>query len=292
MPWRERTLAKGFGLELSGARLGPDLPHEDRLAVRAAVFRHAVVVLPGQDLSDADLHDFAASIGEVAHLPSAAGMPVMTVAPLTNLDADGKLLAPDAWSVRQARANELWHTDTTYVRPRTTFSMLHARTVPPTGGDTQFCDTRRAFEALAEEEQERLEKLCASHSLLHSRSLAGFDDWTDEDRIRFAPVERPLVYLHVESGRKALCLAAHIADFSGMTREASQALLRELTARATVPENCYAHRWQPGDLVIWDNRCTMHRATPFDGTKYAREMRTIRLVDRSDIAVGAQTRDS
>jgi alpha-ketoglutarate-dependent 2,4-dichlorophenoxyacetate dioxygenase len=282
MPWNERRLTPGFGLELSGQTIGPELPQGERTAVYNAVMQYGVVVVSGQSLSDDALFDFAASVGEVNPTPNVTGVPPTRVMPLSNIDAEGRLLPPDDWWVRQNMANELWHTDLTFMRPRATVSMLYGREVPPTGGNTEFCDMRLAYEALSPEEQVKLDSLTSYHSIMHSRATYGFDEWSREDQKRFPPIPRSLVAHHEESGRKALILASHISAIDGYDDKDATALVGELTARATAPEHCYAHRWSQGDLLLWDNRCVMHRATPFDVANHRRDMRAVRLIDLAD----------
>ena len=283
MPWSERPLTERFGVALSGLVIGPDLPQADRMAIYDSVVEHGVVVVTGQSLNDDDFFDFASSIGAVTPSPVMSGVPQSRVLPIGNVDAEGKLLAPDNWSVKQNQANELWHIDLTFMRPRATISMLYGRRCPPSGGNTEFCDLRLAYEALSPEEQLRLDPLTASHSIVHSRRVYGLDEFTDDDRRRFQPTERPLVARHEENSRKALLLASHIETVSGHDRAASAALIRDLTELATVPGNVYSHRWTAGDFLLWDNRSVMHRATPYDVAGEPREMKALRLYDTADV---------
>ncbi len=287
MVWTTCTLARGFGIELSGQRLNdPDLPQAERDAVFEAVTQHGVAVVAAQDLSDDDLYDFASSVGvvieNISYAKDANTVERQKVFRISNLGADGEILPASDGMNRQNSANELWHIDSTYLRPWHFVSMLYGKEVPPEGADTEFCDLRQAWEALSPEEQAGLEGRTAQHSLMQSRSLVGFTEWSEEDRGRFGPVERPLVAVHAPSGRKALCIASHIHSISGMTDEAAVALVADLSTRAAAPERCYAHRWRQGDLLLWDNRAVMHRATPYAVESHRRDMRTVRLVDLAD----------
>ena len=284
MPWTTRPLTEHFGIELSGARIGPDLPQADRQAVYEAVVQHGVAVVRGQRLSDDELYDFADSLGVVVPMPKdIPDIPSARVQALSNLDADGNLLPPDHPYVRQNTANELWHVDQTYMRPRATVSMLYGLVIPPEGGNTEFCDLRLAYEALTPEQQARFAPLTATHSTLHSRKLTGFTDWSEAALAMLGSVDRPLIGFHEATGRKTLALASHISEVSGHSPEESAALMRALTERATSPERCYSHRWRAGDMLLWDNRCVMHRARPFDLTRHGRDMRSVRLVDTADV---------
>jgi alpha-ketoglutarate-dependent 2,4-dichlorophenoxyacetate dioxygenase len=284
MGWIERKLTEGFGLELTGQALGPDLPLSERRAVYEAVIHHGVVVLPGQDLSNDDIADFAHSLGPTIELPTAIGEVPPVVDSLTNLDKEGNFLPADSMVNLASKANELWHIDSTYQWPRATVSMLYGKVIPPTGGNTEFCDVRRAWERLPAEEQAGLEGLIASHSVIHSRELAGFTAWPDEYRELFKAIDRPLVRAHEETGRKALLVASHIEALTGYSKEETVALVGDLIRRATVPDNVYSHRWRVGDFLLWDNRCVMHRARPYEIASQARDLRTIRLMDVAEMA--------
>jgi len=282
MPWTEHRLTERVGIALSGERIGPELSQADRLAVRAATERYGVTVIRDQALSDEDIYDFVASLGDkVVEVETAEGVPPHSrgVMPLGNVDKDGNILPADDWNVQQNLANELWHTDMTFVTPRASLSLLYGRTVPAEGGDTEFCDTRLFWESLSAEEWARLHGLTCAHSVIHSRRKYGFTEWPQEVIDRFPPIVRPMVNLQRSTGRTALTLAAYIERIDGMTAEESEALVADLTARATVRENVYAHRWQAGDLLIWDNSCMMHRARPFDMAIHARDLRAVRLCD-------------
>ena len=282
MAWSERRLTPGFGVELSGQRIDDALPQSERDAIYAAAMRYGLVVIPGQSLTDDALHDFAGTLGTVFAAPKVEGVPPTKVLPISNVDDAGEQLPPDDWWVRQNMANELWHIDNTFMRPRATLSFLYGREVTPVGGNTEFCDTRLAWESLSDEMKTGLESLTAYHSIMHSRSTYGFDEWSREEQERFPPIPRPLVELHRESGRKAMILASHIAAVGDLGPEDTAAMMNLYMGLATIPENCYAHRWTQGDLLLWDNRCIMHRATPFDVAKYRRDMRGLRLMDLAD----------
>jgi len=279
--WTVRRLHPRFGAELSGPRITAALDPALSSAVREAVYRYGVVVIPAQDLTDAELRTFAATLGKVMERNAVTGKPA-TVFRLSNLDQHGNILPAADRALRLTDGNELWHTDSTYARPRSTISLLHARLIPPQGGDTEFCDTRCAYEDLSAAMQSELAGLTACHSLIYSRALTGFTAWTDEERVRFAPIERPLVHRHAESGRLALCLASHIGAIKPLTAEQWWPLLQSLMSAATAPASVYAHRWQAGDLLLWDNRCTMHRVRPYDQLRHRRDMRSTRLDDEND----------
>ena len=288
MGWTHRNLAPRFGIELSGQRLNdPDLPQAQKQAAFDAVTRHGVAVVRDQQLSDDDLYAFACAVGSVientSYSKDANTVEAQKVFRISNLDKDGAILPVDDWMNRQNSSNERWHIDSTYLKPWHFVSMLYGKEVPPEGADTEFCDTRLLWEALSPEEQASFEGRTAQHSLYQSRRLAGFTEWSEDDKGRFGPVERPLVAVHPPTGRKALWIASHIESISGMEDDAATALVTELSERLTLPERCYAHRWRQGDLLLWDNRAVMHRATSYAIGAHRRDMRTVRLVDLEDV---------
>ena len=282
MSWTERRLKGHFAVELTGPKLTPDQPQSVRDAVYEAVTREGVAVVRDQDLTDDELEAFASSLGMVLSY-SGIGNDLPNILPITNIGPDGKLLPADNDHMRASVANMLWHIDSTYTRPRATVSMLLGKIIPPEGGNTEFCDLRHAWDRLPPQEQLRLKGMTASHSIIHSRSMTGYSDWTDEIRARLPSIDRPLVRDHEETGRTALLIASHIEKLTGLSGEESVALVADLTARATTPDNVYAHVWRPGDLLLWDNRCVMHRATRYEMDKYPRDVRTARLVDVAEL---------
>jgi alpha-ketoglutarate-dependent 2,4-dichlorophenoxyacetate dioxygenase len=281
MGWTTRKLTEHFGIELSGQDLASDLPQAEKQAVYDAVAQYGVAVVKGQDLTNDELYRFGASVGEVVELPRVNGVVPGHVAALSNLDADGNILPLDARVNKELTTSYVWHVDSTYVRPRVRMSMLFGRVVPSGCAHTEFCDLRLAWEALSPEEQARLDGLTALHWLIHSRRAADIP-CSEEDLQRYRPIERPLVAVHQESGRKALCIASHVSGIKGMEDTEALALVGELIERAAVPERCYTHHWSPGDLLLWDNHAVMHRATPYDVTVHKRDMHTLRLEDLAD----------
>ena len=277
-----------FGALLNTHQQVAEFSDDQAEQLRFIVERFGVVVIRDQLLSDAELGELAAKMGTIwspTSVKSSYGSP--TNSPtfrLTNMDEAGQILPADAKSIALNVANELWHTDATYTWPGATISLLYSVIVPPTGGDTEFCDTRTAYQRLTNDEKEQVARLTARHSLLHSRSQTGFNDWTDEQRIAFPEIARPLARFHEPTGRMALCLASHISGIEGWDDDRARKLIDDLTARAVEPQNVYRHEWREGDLLFWDNRCTMHRARPYDISRYPRDLRSTRLVDETELA--------
>jgi alpha-ketoglutarate-dependent 2,4-dichlorophenoxyacetate dioxygenase len=167
---------------------------------------------------------------------------------------------------------QLWHTDLSFRQASATWSILHAKVIPPAGGDTEFADTRAGYDELPDAMKTRLESLVAEHSLWHSSAKRGGYLPTEEERRSIPPARHKLVQRHPVSGRNALYISSHASHIIGMPFEEGETLLDELIEFATQPQFVYCHKWHVGDLVIWDNRCTMHRATPFEATDHVRDM--------------------
>ena len=249
--------------------------------------RYAVAVLRAQHISDEEHIAFSRRFGELEASPhfgvGKGGRVRMAHAELfdvSNLDENGEILPEDDRRRVFRLANEMWHTDSSFMPRGARYSLLHAIVVPPRGADTEFADMRAAYDALSERKKNEIEGLVVEHSTFYSRSLVGYR-FTPEELTRRTATPQYLVQTHPSSGRKALYLASHASHVVGWPIEKGRALLRELTEHATQREFVYTHKWREGDLVIWDNRCTMHRATPFADTAARRDLR--RTTVRGDL---------
>src|SRR5215471_9927719 len=278
-----------FAAQITGVDLSRPIDDNLRQAIERAMDTHAVGVLPGQRLDDDRQIAFARLYGPLEVSPpvqTKSGSIVFNtrvqhreIFDVSNLDEQGGILyEKDARAVYRL-GNQLWHTDSSFRQKSAAWSMLHARVIPPEGGDTEFADTRAAYDALPEAMKRRLDGLVAEHSIWHSRGKLGGYVPTEEERRLRPPARHPLVRRHPGSGRHALYIASHASHIIGMPFDEGQALLAELIAHATQPRFVYVHKWQLGELVIWDNRCTMHRATPFATTGHVRDMRRTTVID-------------
>ena len=176
-------------------------------------------------------------------------------------------------------ANQLWHTDSSFKRIPAKYSLLSARVVPASGGETEFADLRAACDALPEAMKMRMESLVAEHCLFYSRAIIGFADFTEQERAIAPAMPQVLVRYLPGSRRKSLYLASHASRIVGMPIPEGRLLLRDLTDHSTRREFVYRHCWKCGDLVMWDNRCTMHRGRPYDDLGERREMRRTTVQD-------------
>jgi len=276
-----------FVAEISGIDLAKPLDPADRDAIEAAIDRYAVVVFRGQRLSDDRQIEFAGHFGPIhssaqraRHHSIKHRLERTEIADISNLDGDGKVLEVNARRRLDWLANRLWHTDASFRAVPGALSMLYAHVVPDEGGDTEFADLRAAYDALDDAARRRIEGLVAMHSIWHSRGQLDVTKYTPEELASLPPVPQRVVRTHPGSKRKTLYLAAHASHIVGMPVPDGRLLLMELMEHATKPQFVHAHRWREGDLVIWDNRCTMHRARPFDTTK----VRDLRRVTTRDVA--------
>jgi alpha-ketoglutarate-dependent 2,4-dichlorophenoxyacetate dioxygenase len=263
-----------------------DLPHledeETLAAIRAGMDRYAVLVFHNQAFTDELQLGFAERLdGQLNRVGVLSGSRFSdrALVDISNLDESGDVL--DTYSRRRmySLGNRLWHCDASFNEPRGRYSMLHAREIPPVGGETEFCDLRAAYDALDDETKEMIEGLNAHHSILHSRKYLGFEEFTPEETARLAGAVHPLVHTIPGSGRKSLYIASHASHIIDWPVPDGRLLLLDLRDHAVQKEFRYTHSWTAGDLVIWDNRCTMHRGLPYEDTKYRRELRRVTTVD-------------
>ena len=255
--------------------------------IEAAFNRSGILVFPGQRLTDEQQLAFSRLFGPLEVNPNYAGAKMRLradVADISNLDAGGQVLARDDRRNLFNLGNQLWHTDSSFKHLPAKCSLLSARELPISGpmggGETEFADLRAAWDALPETKKHQLDGLVVEHSIFRSRSQIGFADFNDEIFKQLPPVRQALVRHHPASGRTSLYLASHASHIIGWPVEEGRALLEELIAFATQPQFVYQHRWTVGDLVMWDNRCTMHRGRPYDDT----QRRVLHRTTVSDIA--------
>jgi alpha-ketoglutarate-dependent 2,4-dichlorophenoxyacetate dioxygenase len=273
-----------FAAEMTGVDLRTPPPPELVESIDAAMDQYAVVVVRDQYLDDDQQLAFARAMGPLEPFVAVVDqhlhrLKYREMVDISNLDVDGSVMAADDRRRMFNLGNLLWHSDSSFKAIPAKYSMLHARVIPPVGGQTEFADMRAAYDALPEAEKVRIEPLVCDHSLIYSRALLGFDAWTEQEAQQFAPVPQRLVRRHAGSGRRSIYLSAHIGTIHGWRRPEAMVLIRELMEHATQPRFVYRHEWRLHDLVIWDNRCTMHRARPYDDRRFKRDMRRLTLED-------------
>ncbi len=282
MPVNIRQIGPCFAGEVDGIDICRPLSPAEVAAIHAGMDRYAVLVFHGQDIDDEQQLAFTRSLGEIElaigsglRAPSDYRLPT-TFADVSNLDKDNRPMARDDRRRLFAIGNRLWHSDSSFKPTPAKYSLLHARSIPSKGGNTEFADMRAAYDALDDETKAAVEGLVCEHSQIYSRQQLGFFDLTDEERERFAPVRQVLVRTHPVTGRKSLYLASHAGAIIGWPIPEARAFLRDLIEHATQREFTYSHKWRVGDLVMWDNRQTMHRGRPFPAEE-ARDVRRTTL---------------
>lgn len=279
-----RPLHPLFCAEVLGVDLREPPSAELAAAIDAAMDRFAVVVVRAQQIDDDQQMAFATALGPLEDTPAVVDahrhrLKHREMVDISNLETDGSILAADDRRRMFNLGNRLWHSDSSFKSTPAKYSMLHARVIPPEGGETEFADMRAAWDALPADMRSRIDQLVCDHSLIYSRALLGFDAFTPAEREQFAPVPQRLVRRHPGSGRRSIYLSSHIGTIHGWPRPEALSLIRDLTEHATQREFVYRHTWREHDLVIWDNRCTMHRARAFDDLRYKRDMRRLTLRD-------------
>jgi alpha-ketoglutarate-dependent 2,4-dichlorophenoxyacetate dioxygenase len=274
-----------FAAKLSGFDAARPLDEETVRAIRTLIDRHAVLVLPDQRLDDESQLAFARNFGEIEAPRSARAETRQRLRPeisdISNLDENHRLRATDDPRRFDQLGNRLWHTDGSFRRIPAALSMLYAHQVPTIGGETEFADLRAAWDALPVETKSEVASLVAMHDIAYSRSQIGFTELLFGERRVLPPVPQRLVRVHPGSGRRTLYLASHASHILDRPLPEGRLLLRDLIEFATQREFVYRHIWHNGDLVIWDNRCTMHRGRPFDES----QTRDLRRVTTRDLAL-------
>jgi len=280
MPIEIRQIHPHFVGEVSGADLRTPISNAQATTLEDAINRYGVLVFRNQDITDEQQMAFSEHFGklEVPDLKSNITKDEdrrlgKFMADISNLDRGHNILDGNSRQRMFNLGNRLWHSDSSYRTVPAKLSLLSARVVPSRGGETQFADMCAAYDALDESLKMEIEGLICEHSLMYSRGRLGFDDFSPEEKENFKPVLQTLVRTHPATGRRSLFLSAHAGRIIGWPTAAARVLLEELTELATRPEFVYTHHWQPFDLVVWDNRRTMHRARRFDEVNEIRDMR-------------------
>jgi alpha-ketoglutarate-dependent 2,4-dichlorophenoxyacetate dioxygenase len=279
-----RKLHPCFAAEVSPVDLKTVRDEATLAQIRGGMDEFAVLVFRDQIWTDAEHLDFAQRLDGRLH--TKLGISALqknrfgneALGDISNLDESGEIMKSDNRRRMYGLGNRLWHTDASFQDPPGRYSMLSAKVVPPVDADTEFADMRAAYDALPDGERARLEGLRVHHSIAYSRQTLGFEfSETEQEALKGAV--HPLVRTIPRSGRRSLYLASHASRIIDWPVPEGRLLLRELIEHATQPRFVYRHQWRVGDLVIWDNRATMHRARPFDDARYRRELRRVTTLD-------------
>tara|TARA_Y100000385_G_scaffold283090_1_gene338666 strand:- start:2087 stop:2971 length:885 start_codon:yes stop_codon:yes gene_type:complete len=283
MPVHIEQLGPGFAGSINGLDLRNPLSEQEIIAVHEGMDKYAVLVFKRQTITDAEQLQFSQQLGTIEHAigtslrePKDLRLP-STFADVSNLDKDGKPFESDDRRRLFAIGNRLWHSDSSFKVVPAKYSILHAISVPSKGGNTEFAHMPNAYDELENDVKLEINNYICQHSQMFSRQLVGFTDFTEEERTRFAPVRQCLVRQHPKTCRKSLYLSSHAGLIDGLSVPEARLLLRDLMDHATQKKFVYVHKWSEGDLVIWDNRQTMHRARPFPHDE-PRDMRRTTIV--------------
>jgi alpha-ketoglutarate-dependent 2,4-dichlorophenoxyacetate dioxygenase len=285
-----RQVGPCFAGEVDGIDLARPLSPEDAAAIHAGMDRYAVLVFHGRPVNLEQQMAFTLALGPIEQaidtgLREANGYRIPTTfADVSNLDKNDRVFERDNRTRLFALGNRLWHSDSSFKPTPAKYSLLHAHSIPSRGGNTEFADMRAGWDSLDPETQAACEGLICEHSQIYSRQILGFTDFTEQERARFAPVRQVLVRTHPVTGRKSLYLSSHAGGIIGWPVPEARAFLRDLIEHATQRQFVYSHRWQVGDLVMWDNRQTMHRARPFPEHEPRDVRRTTLAGDRPTVA--------
>ncbi len=275
-------LTPGFAGEVSGIGITQPLTHAQAGAIEAGMDRYAVLVYRDQRFTDEQQKEFSRNFGALeqaraSNITAPADRRLdLEMADVSNLGADHRPLARDDRRRLFNLGNQLWHSDSSFRAIPAKYSLLSGRIVVDDGGNTEFADMRAAYDALDARTKAEVEDLVCEHSLIYSRGTLGFTELTDDERRMFTPVRQRLVRTHPVTGRKSLYLSSHIGSIAGWPVPEARAFIRDLTEHATQPRFVYVHRWRQFDLVMWDNRTTMHRVRRFDETRVRDMRRTTR----------------
>jgi alpha-ketoglutarate-dependent 2,4-dichlorophenoxyacetate dioxygenase len=287
MSIQTQELHPGFAAEAEFIDLSRSLEADAIAAIQAAIDTYPVLVFRHQRLSDVQLRDLAArfgplEIGRSAARPGRRRLAIPEIGDISNLDEDSNVRTLTDRRRLDSLGNRLWHTDASYMKVPVVLGLLHAVTLPPPSpfgnGETEFADMRAAYDALPPATQQAIDTLTAEHDVFWSRAQIGFTEFPPGEREQYPPSRQRLVRRHPVSGRKSLYLSAHASHISGWPVADGRLLLLDLNAHATQTRFVYSHSWQVGDLVIWDNRWTMHRGRPHDENQ-PRDLRRATTLD-------------
>ena len=275
MPLHVKPILPRFGAECSGLDLTRPLTPDEVTQVTRAMDTYGVTVWRNTGMNDEQHVEFSRNFGFLERVPRREGvkfrLPHRELFDASNLNVEGEV-TQDPAAIQYRKGDRLWHTDSAFMEKRTSYSLLLAHEVPPEGGETWFADTRSAYEDLPQDMKDFLEDKVGINSLWWSRKQAGAE--ISDEEVEERPTARhPLVHVHKGSGRKALFIAAHTMDVEGMPKDEGRALIRQLIEHCTQPQYVFSVSWNAGDMVIWDNLCSMHRGGNYAYDTYKRDMR-------------------
>ncbi len=277
-------ITPSFIAEVGDVDLSQPLAAADFAGIQQAFWQYSVLIFPGQDLTLDQHLAFARKFGPVEtdrtlDPKTTPSRFTGAFADISNLAADGKIWGENSRQRMYKAGNKLWHTDSSFKFLPALCSLLYSRSVAPVGGHTEFADQRAAYDALSGAMKKKLAGLVAEHCIATSRKRSGFTQFTEDEAKRLPPVPQALVRTIPQNDRKTLYVASHAGRIVGLPDAEGRALIDELIAHVTQRQFVYTHRWRLNELVMWDNRCTMHRGTDFDDLRWVRDMRRATVSD-------------
>lgn len=287
MAARIAPLNENFGVELRGMDIRKPLSPEHAKELESLIVTHGLVVVRDQMVSNDELIQLGENFGKLMRTGGQYGSlrhGSPFIGDVSNLDENSEIIPQSDRRMKMVVANQYWHMDNSTRAVPSWLHILTSHIVPPSGADTEYCDMRAGYDALPYNMKEEIEGLSTVHDLVYSRSISGFHDWTEEEQKQLKPNIWPLVQVQSDSKRKSLYLCIHSESIPGLPLEEGRALIKELMDFITQPTFIYRHKWRVGDTLFWDNRCILHRATPFEDQTYPRELRTVRLRDEARLA--------
>ena len=271
-----------FGARISNCNVGPEMPDSDIRKLEHAINEYSLLVLPGQSLDDERHLGFTCRFGdaEEEHVAYYSRGEITYIGKVGNIDDQGNQLKTINTRVKYQTGNEMWHSDSSFRENPSLYSILYAYEVPDEGGATAFASCRSAYDRLDDTKKNEIESLVGIHDYIFSRTKIGEDAVNAGQRTHMYPVRNRLVRKNPANGRKNFFIGSHVRDIEGWKHEEAQQLLQALLAEATRPQSVYTHHWAAGDLLIWDNRCILHRGCGYDADRYRRRMHQTRVRGR------------
>ena len=276
-----------FAAEVYDVDLAQPVADADFAAIANAFWKYSVLIFPEQKISQQQQLAFAERFGPVERERTLDPKATPSrfdgaFSDISNLTADGKIWAADSRQRMYKAGNKLWHTDSSFKYLPALTSLLYASTTVPIGGHTEFADQRAAYDALTDKQKKAFSGLIVEHWIRTSRQRSGFDDFNEDERRRLPPVPQMLVRTIPQNQRQSLYVASHAGRVFGMPDVEGRALIDQLLEHVTQRQFVYTHRWRANELVMWDNRCTMHRGTDYDDLRYVRDMRRVTVSDSAN----------
>ena len=272
-------LHQEFGAEISGVDLSQTLSEAEFAAIDRAINQYSIVLFRNQTLNDTSHIAFTQRFGtlEEGHVNYYSHGKITYVGQVGNIDANGNKLDGQNQRVRSQTGNEMWHSDSSFREIPCLYSLLHAYEVPAEGGDTEFVSARAAYQRLDEDTRTTLDPLIGIHDYIYSRTKVGEDAFSEGQRTYMRPVRQRLVRRNPMTGEKNLFIGSHVRSIEGWSDEQARPLLDRLLSETTRSESIYRHHWQAGDLIMWDNRCVLHKGCGYDADRFRRRLHQTRV---------------